>query len=488
MKKLASVTFGLFFCIITLMLSFLCIPKSDTYAASESFYESDLEIVQDIISPSNNNFAAATASSVGTPFDPETNDCREGYLITPNTDEYNQVKGWSTSVSGFSITMDSSLFVWVYIPCNPELNGYSLTLEISNINKGISWTLTSSWLVNEMDEYNDSNKKGWCLFELSLEDADESVSAEDLNGTTFSIFRISYLASSFSDEGNTQEIPIKVSESKLSFYHLFIAKKTSSSASIIYKQNYVQYKFLDSYQNFDSWFYVGDKFEFKKENIFKYLIIGKYDLLNSNFTDFSFKIEVKNEDNQKSEKKFGDEYEFKAMGYYSITIIVNEKNFLIGNIQISDEVFRAQNNFRCEEFTLGSFVKTRYEMSVNETQVITFRYTSNYEELEGTLRVVVSNENYAEIKETKIVGDIIYITVEAKQAGKVNIMVESKGSRANTDVVETYSRTATIKIEDENSNSRWKTTFMWVVLGVYGVIFVSILVISVVKNKRNGVK
>lgn len=488
MKKLASVVFGLFFCIMTLMLSFLCIPKSDTYAASESFFESDLEIVQDVISPSSNNFAAATVSDVGTPFDPETNDCREGYLITPNTDEYNQVKGWSTSVSGFSITMDSSLFVWVYIPCNPELNGYPLTLGISNISKNISWTFTSTELANEMDKYGDSNKKGWCLFELSLEDADEPVSAEDLKGITFSIFRISYVASSFSGDGNSQEIPIKVSESKLSFYHLFIAKKTSSNSSIIYKQNYVQYKFLNSYQNFDSWFYVGDKFEFKKENIFEYVIIGKYDLLNSNFTDFSFKIEVKNEDNQKSEKKLGDEYEFKKMGYYSITIIVNEKNFLIGNIQINDEVFRAQNSFRCEEFTLGSFINTRYEMSINETQVITFRYASNYEELDGSLRVVVSNENYAEVKEIKIVGNMIYITVEAKHAGKVNIMVESKGSRANTDVVETYSRTATIKIENENTNSRWKIIFLWVVLGVYVVIFTSILVISVVKNKRNGVK
>ena len=179
-------------------------------------------------------------------------------------------------------------------------------------------------------------------------------------------------------------------------------------------------------------------------------------------------------------------------GVYRVTIRIKEKNQILEGLGLSSTLFGSvcniSLNFNSGVFMLGSFNNSNYEMKLDEQQVLTFKINEHFIKTDENYNIRVSDDDYAEIVETRTIGSTIYISVKAKKAGRVTVGVSATGRRAGDDEEQAYTSSADLIIYSDTADNTWKMVLLWVILGIYGVGFICMLIIFLVKSRKNSVK
>jgi len=488
MKKILSLVFCVISSIMFFMLAFN-VNLTQTNAenlTSSIFTENDIKNKEDIISVDKNIFGGAVATVGNSPFDEETDTLMDGYTITPNSDAYNQVD-WSVGVSGFTLSFSQSVYMWVYLPCDPDYNLYTLKLTITDISKNLklTWEYEHSQLVDMISKIAIGDKNyGWVLFELNP--ATTGVSSEELVDANFTRLGISY-------NSEIPELAIKVNNNALSFYHVYKGDSVKNSSVIIIKQKYAIYKFAESYLG-NKIAHIGDTYKFDFKNIFEYIYIGKYDMYKYSIEGYTWNISLKDSYSKVIDLNANQEYVFERVGWYSVNITLKERNHIISNdenqgLNIDKFIFSVSSSIKCEEYSLGTFGNPKYTIPTNNEYIVTFKFYDGFK-IYGDFVISTSDEKVAVIDSYSFDEDTktIYIKINTKKSGNIQLNIEANGFMDDKNKLSEYSRSCNLVVKGENASTKLSTIFLWVILGIYGVALVVFVVISVVKSRQNSVK
>lgn len=478
MKKFLSFVLCVISSISFVMLAFFMNkPQNISNAVTIDFSENDIQNRTDIISPDANVFAGATATLNNSPYDEENKKMMDGYTITPNADANNQVN-WSVGTPSYTLTVDESVYIWIYLPCSPLSNMYSLKFSIMDTTKNLNytWSYDYSELDDLIKEATNEKRYGWMLFQLNPLTA--GANSNELADANFTRLNITY-KSELTDG-------VKINENKLSFYSFYKGNSVKNSSGILIKQKYAIYKLKDSYLSGNRVFHVNDSYKFSFSNIFEYVYVGKYDMYSYNIEGFRWQVTIKESDSKVKEINFDQEYIFEKNGWYSVNISLKERNQALN---IESLVFNVSISVKCEDYSLGSFANPKYTLDIDSSLIITFKLYDGFSISNG-LNVKSSDENVVEIVSYSLDEDTntIYINVKTKKSGNVKVSVEANGIMDNTNKVASYERSCNMVVNGQNLNTNLSYVFLWVILGIYGVALVVFIVISVVKSRKFGVK
>lgn len=478
MKKFISLIFGFVMCLSVMLIGFLPLKKSANNQA-----EASLSIEQKLYDSSTKELVAKQPSSLiganadKTPFDEETKQRMEGISITPVADDYGQVKSFSYNLAGgegYTPELDDNILMWVYL-----IDAIAFKLEIS-LNNTSSTGLVWSFGAQQTYEMG----SGWKLIALKLSDHEDELIA---NPQSYSSINFKYLseASEFEGEEGYESYDI-VTDERFSFYHIFTTKNAEyiQNSGIILSLSKSFYKFAE---NFDVGgdVFIGDKLKLESPSkIFEYFYIGKKDL--SNYLEngeYYWSLSIKDPNSFRSSLDFGDTIHFTEKGFYFLKIQLFEDK------AINDEsVFYAGINIHCDELFLGRFqMGSEFNVKDDEKLFLSFDVSKALTDV-GELSVSLSNNN-AEIETYYVEDGVLKICVIAKANGNVDLTVSADAkSKYNNTKVQTFSSTASIRVDYTKNEVDIFMVIVWITFGVFCLSIIIYLSISVVKARKNDVK
>ena len=478
MKKIFSFIFGLMMCLSALLISFLPLKnstKKQTFASEtieQKFYDSSTkELVV-------KNPASLVGASVDkTPFDEETKQRMEGSSITPNADEFGQVKYYAQTIAGgagYSPEVNDNILLWVYL-----IDAIGFKLEISLSNSSSQNTLT--WLFGAQQTFEMGS--GWKLIALKLDDyKDEIIESPQ----TYSLITFKFLseASEFEGEEGYECYDI-VTDERFSFYHIFTSKnaKYIEKSGILLSLSKSFYKFSENFNIGDDVF-VGDKVKVESPSkIFDYFIVGKNDLSDyMSSGKYYWNMSIKNPSSYTSSLDFGDVINFTEKGFYYFKIQLFEDKALT-----DESVFYTGINIHCDELFLGRFkLGSEYKLVDDEKILISFQVSSGLTDI-SEYSVSLSNSN-AEIETYYEEDGILYVCVVGKDDGKVELKISAEAKSKHNNKVQTFSSVASIDVNYTKDDVDLFMIIIWITFGVFCLVIIIYLSISVVKARKNDVK
>lgn len=476
MKRGFSWIFGGVFVLSAMLMCFLPVKnsaKNETYASEsieQLYYD---ESTKELVSKNPTTLIGATADK--TPFDEETNQRMEGVSITPNADEYGQVKTFSYNLcggNGYTPEVDDNILMWVYL-----IDAITFKLEIS---LGNSSSKTLTWKFDAQKIYEIGS--GWKLIALKLSDFRNELNSSE----TYSLITFKYVSETIENQGQEgyESYDVKTDE-RFSFYHVF----TSKNANLIKKSGKIHslskafYEFSENFDIGDGVF-VGDKATIlSPSKMFKYLYVGKNDL--SDYTGsgkYYWSISIKNPSSVITQLEFGDNVYFYEKGFYYLSIQLYEE------MTISDEsIMNFGLNIFADEINLGSFLTgAKYKIKDDETILISLKLSQAITDVDE-LDISLSNNN-AEIESYYEEDGVVYIFVYGKDDGKVNLEVSAEAKSKYNDEIQTFSSTATIDVDYSKNDVDIFMVIIWIVFASFCLGIIIYLSISVVKSRKNDVK
>ena len=118
--------------------------------------------------------------------------------------------------------------------------------------------------------------------------------------------------------------------------------------------------------------------------------------------------------------------------------------------------------------------------------MISFQVSSGLEDI-GEYSVTLSNSN-AEIETYYEEDGILYVCVVGKDDGKVNLEISAEAKSKHNSKVQTFSASATIDVDYTKDDVDLFTIIVWITFGVFCLVIIIYLSISVVKARKNDVK
>jgi len=478
MKRFLCLILGIM-CGITLCFAGFCVPKTQktTHAEEIKNFEDLIQNKQDIIGTSG-SFSGVTAVSNAAPFDRETKAMMTGnaYKFSANAKgEINAKINFKTNGTPFTVKVDESAYVWLYFP---EVTLFELKLGFyTDDGKGMYWHFDTNELISEL---NNNGKKsigyGWRLFELKFTDA-TLVMTDSIYDDTYNIFEVVYQRPDEVDDS------LDVEES-LSFYHLYKAKSLKNTG-VCYYQDYTIYQLKDTLQaSLDSMF-EDDSLKFNGiYDVFEYVIVGNKDLRNySDLQHYTWKIMISDDNGETETIKYGEEYTFEDIGWYSVNVKLMKQTTSLG-VSKEDVVLNTSSSFYVDRFGIGAFSGDNYFYTVGSKHAVKFTIVDEFV-FDSDIVVSVDNKKIATAT-YYVEGNICYVEIELKRIGSTTITLSAEGHREGTTDSETYSRELHIHVvSGEKETPKW---LLWTCFGVFCAVIVVYLTISFVKARRFGVK
>lgn len=476
MKRFLSFIFAVVLSISGVMLGFACKNNSNDLAvaaATKQFKEEDLKNKEYIVNPEalSGTLSNNSKSNLSL-FDEDTETFRPGKIVVPSTTgSYKEVSS-SYQVSQFSLGVDDSIFMWIFIPDDEYYN-----LKVSFVDNNqleISWFINNTtldyWIKNKVF---DGTNYGWRLFEFCVSDATMNGEvANALSSINFKVLKIDYYSE---DDAIVQN-----NDNSFAFYSIYKAASFSNYSQIVDGQDYTVYKYNDDYLREDSYF-IDEELVFSSvKDIFEYLIVGQGNLKDYPNPNCSWEIVIVDPDGEEFKKSFNEKFIFEKQGYHSIRFKLNENR---GNGSV--EIMFFSIDVYAEYFVLGSFTNVDYVINVDEKSLIKFKISSYFEVLDE-IEVELLDKTLATT--TYYVKDgVCYIEISGVKEGDTKISVSAKGQKPGTYETKVFKASTAIEIKNPNKKSA-SEIFLWVILGIYGVGFAIFIVISLVKARRFGVK
>ena len=477
MKKVFSLIFGFMVCLSAVLICFLPTKKSQknqaeaSYSIEQKFYDSS---TKELISRNPASLVGASADK--TPFDGETKQKMEGVSITPNADDYGQVKSYSMNLAegnGYIPEASDNILMWVYL-----IDVLAFKLEISLTDNSTN-SLTWKFAAQEVYEMG----SGWKLLCLKMSDYEDKINSST---KTYSLITFKYLseASEFEGQEGYESYQVKTDE-RFSFYHVFtsknanLTKKTGILASI--SKSF--YEFSDDFIIGNDVF-IGDKIKIEAPSkIFKYLYIGKNDLFDYlESGKYYWALSIKDPGSITADVDFGDTLNFFEPGFYYFKMQLYEKKTLL-----DEAVFHAGINIYCDDLYLGKFkMGSTYRIVDDEKILLELALSDALTDL-GELSISLSNNNAA--IETYYQKDgVLYVCLSGKADGNVKLEISAEAKSKYNDKVKTFSSVATIDVEHPSEGPDIFMIILWITFGIFCAGIIIYLSISVVKARKNDVK
>lgn len=477
MKKINSLLLALimFLSIFSINVFFAknnSITKSHAISNFEEEYYTSNSI--DLISKNSNSIINANLDK--TPFDEKTNQRMDGFSVTPNADDYGQIKQVSFAIcgqSGYSPQIEDNILMWVYLI---DCVSFKLEISLKNANsKSLTWKFDSQ-SVYEMGS-------GWKLLALKLRDFENE---QSLLSESYNLISFSYLSEVSEIEGQEGYTPYNVkTDERFSFYHIFTSKNSTSieKTGVIKSLNKSFYEFSDEINALKSIF-KGDSFFIKSPSkIFKHLYIGKMDLTEFlNSSKYYWVLSVKNPSSVTTRLDFGDSVNFFEEGFYYLSFQIYEKKTLTEEL-----IMNASLNIFSESVNLGTFVMgSTHEIKDDEKILIKLKLSDNLESIDK-LNISLSN-NIAEIESYYEKEGVLYIFVYGKDDGVSELQISADVKTKNNDKIQNVSTVATINVDYTKDDVDIFMVIVWITFICFCLGIIIYLSISVVKARRNDVK
>lgn len=481
-KTIESVILSIF-----LMLCF-CLPFvknlnsfQNQNAIAAKLSEDDFQNVTDLVGTDEEKLKLVFGESSLTlsPFNPKTGSLNEGKSVTPTFDEFNQTKGASFPFESSEILEENeSIFLWIYIPADTLEVQYSLTISLRFLTgAAVTWEFDVSKLDNMCDEFPGSMSVsfGWKLFELNLGDCtSSSADKQTLKNTGVTGMTISYC------DALGRETISDYPKRAIAVYHVFKAISKSGTSGIIDNLNFSYFKVKQSFSNSVHGIYNGDSKVLANSiaDIFEYVYVGKDDLSKAVAENFGYFWQLKvNRNGTKIDYSFGDKFNFATQGDYSFEISLKEDMLLPSLVLYTEPIY-------VNEFTLGSFNLPDYMVENGQTKRLVFTISNGFV-FDGDIVVRCSDNSTATVTYYKQ-GNKLNIDVKGLKKGSVNIYVQALGNREGHESELFVSRTV-VRV-NASTTSNFTQILLWTCLGIMCAALLSMLVISVVKARKNSVK
>lgn len=477
MKKLLAVFFGFVVGLSALLISFLPVKKftktqaEASYSVEQKFYDNS---TQELISKNPQSLMGASADK--TPFDTETKQRMEGISITPNADDYGQVKSFSMNLAngvGYTPTVDDNILVWIYL-----IDAITFKLEIS-LNNNSSSALV--WIFDSQEVYEMGS--GWKLVALKLSDFQEQI---DLGLNSYSLITFKYFSemSDLTGGESSQSYNVKTNE-RFSIYHVFTSKNANliKNSGILLSLSKSFYEFSDDFITGKDVF-VGDKIQIDAPSkIFKYFYIGKNDI--TNYLDsgkYFWHLSIKDPNAVTTTIDFGETINFYQTGFYYLKLQLFERKTLE-----DESVFYSGLNIYCDELYLGHFkMGSSYKIVDNEKLLVSLTLSDALTDI-GELSVTLSNNN-AEIETYYEENGVLYVCLAGKADGNVKLEISADAKSKYSSNTQTFSSVASISVEYTEDSVDVFNVILWITFGTFCLVIIIYLSISVVKARKNDVK
>lgn len=481
------------FCFVTLGI-FTNKTSKDTFAIVS---ESQIENQQDIVSVNYSDLTSnlqADATYGQTPFDSSTQSLRPGYSITPRVStsaQYNQVDSVRYSVPQFIMNNYQSIFMWIYFPDDPYENFYSFDISFSSQQGDkISWHFTPYELDDFLsDSY--SNSFGWKFVEFSYLDATKTSNVGE--DTVFFILEISY---KYISDDNLGELGFNfdtyITNGTLSFYHVFLGNRTSTSSGVLLNLNYVYYSVNQSFLSELDSICLNESYTIKSINeMFNYVYVGKSNVLSSSTQNNRF---VWNINISSSLSNFdiysGETYKFETSGNNVFTITLSENRNVRNSSQsnVSKEtIITYKKNLSIYEYSYGSFEKGFYDITADTRYQLYFTVANGFT-LTDELEVTSSNDNIFVVESVSYnEQDGTYsIIVKGLKNGRASISVSSSGIRPGEAAVKSYTASATLEVSGATMSFGYGQMIL-IILAFYvlaGSVFAFFTIKNIKKNRQ----
>lgn len=473
MKKLLSVIFVIFLSIASVMLGFSWKNNAESQNSAFAVKESEIQNKEYILDPKNLHSSFYNDKKANdTLFDNEKKALFEGDVIVPKTTGEQKDIDSSYQLRTFRLSETESVFIWIFIPHEYVYN-LSVSFETA-YGKSASWEISVSALKNKLQESSINENYGWKLFEFPVADAVVSDDIKsNLSETDFYQFKISY-------KNNNQVLVLESLENNFMFYGIYKATSISQNIEIIRNQSYVTYKLDDEFDSQTSFYINQEIYITKLQDMFDYLIVGDDNFLKNIPDEFTIEVNMKDSNKETNKLEFGGKFVFENSGYHTLSINIKEKSSLR-----ETSVLYYTINIEALEFNIGSFDKNEYELNVDETLFISFKISSEFIK-ESDFVIEVEDKSLAEVT-YYIEGNVCNINLKSLKKGRTKLIVKATGSYSGSYEIVEYKEEVSIEIKNPNEKSS-SELFLWLVLGIYGVGFVTFIVISLVKARQTSVK
>ena len=193
-------------------------------------------------------------------------------------------------------------------------------------------------------------------------------------------------------------------------------------------------------------------------------------------------MSIKNPSSYTSSLDFGDTINFNEIGFYYIKIQLFEDKALT-----DESVFYSGLNLHCDELFLGKFkMGSEYKIVDDEKILISFSVSDALTDV-GEYTLSLSNSN-AEIETYYEEDGVLYVCVVGKGNGKVSLEISAEAKSKHNSKVQTFSSTATINVNYTKDEVDIFMIIIWITFGVFCLVIIIYLSISVVKARKNDVK
>ena len=477
MKKRLSLIFSFLMCLSAMLISFLPLKNlryNQANAGSsveERYYDSS---TIDLVSKNPGSLVGAVSDR--TPFDIKTGERMEGISITPNADDYGQVKSFSYNLcagSGYTPEVDDNILMWVYL-----IDVITFKLEIS-LGDGSSNSLV--WRFDSQKVYEMGS--GWKLISLKLSDHEEAI---NLSQKTYGFITFKYLSEALDYEGEDgyQSYEEKTDE-RFSFYHIFTSKNANliKKSGKIYSLDKSFYKFSE---NFDvgTDAFVGDKIKIESPSrMFEYLYVGKNNLddyLNSGKYYWDLKLKTPNSSTKAVE--FGDSINFYEKGFYQLNIQLYEEMTLENELILNIGLNIYSDEHKLGQFAMGSNFKIKNDEKITVALTLSDALTDM-----GEIEVSLTNNN-AEIESYYEEDGVLYVCLIGRADGKVDLEMSAEAMSKFGEEKQTFSSIAEIDVDYTKGEVDIFMVVLWIAFGGFCLGIIIYMSISVVKSRKNDVK
>lgn len=488
MKKLLNllICFLMTFCLIS---SGFCLKRESQI--SNAFVSSD-EIVktQEIIGVEKEKFSGQSlkndATYLQTPYDLDTGAFMEGYSITPSVvtnqdSKYRrQVYNKVYSVNEFTLSKNSSIFMWIYLPDELEDNLFIFSISFVNSSGAvIEWSYDDEDMF-ELYPISFSNYNGWALFEFRINGATK-YNANESSIFNEMIINYHFNFDSYDVEFNYDNIIINDS---LSFYNVFVGEKTSEKTQVIKQLSYVNYKYNDLFTKKINSIYLGDSFSFVSiNNIFEFIMVGKYNLNYSSNSNnkylWTFTILNGNSKTTLNHNSIDRRVKFTYSGKSSISIKLEEKRS-----SSTKKLIEKTYEFECKDFVLGNFYQNSFKIEKNKVTQLIFSLNENFE-IQGDINFQSSDESVFKILDyyyDETTG-VYYVEIEGYKSSNssADLIVTASGTRYDSNLAEYKVST---KIEIKKNSNLFTSTFFYIIIGIYLVAILIFAVSTIITKKK----
>lgn len=426
-----------------------------------------------------------------TPYDENKNDFMDGYSITPsvvtnsNSKYRRQIYEKSYYVNEFSVPSDCSIYMWVYLPDEINDNLFIFSLSFLSLSGEIvTWEYDDDTF-DDLFQMSYSSNFGWILFEFKVQDAKKNTSSETTIFTQMILnyhFNYEKYSEKYGFEFNPDNIIINGS---LSIYDVFVGKSKSSKTTIISKISYTIYKIKNEFRSKINAICLNDSLILDDlKNIFDYVFVGKYNLLlngtqNNKFV-WTFTIYNGSEKTTLNQNSLKTRVKFTYKGDCSVGLKLEETR--TGR---SVTLFNKTITFDCDEYSFGTFDKTKFKLNKGEKLNISFNTFSSFD-IQSDINFVSSDEKVFKILESYYneTQKKYFVKIECLKGGSANLIAVATGTR-NGEHLEEYSVSA--KVDVNSSSDFLSSVYFKIILVFYGlatIVFVVSTIITKHKQKQ----